>query len=357
MTARLSKAEEAARGHGEQQNPKLSEQDVASTLASWTGIPVDKMLEAEAEKLLKMEGRLAERIVGQDHALSAVSRAVRRGRVGLRDPKRPIGSFLLLGPSGVGKTELAKALAEFLFDDEAALTRLDMSEFMERHMAQRLIGAPPGYADSEQGGFLTEAVRRRPYSVLLFDEVEKAHQDVFNLLLQVLDDGRLTDGRGRLADFSNTVVVMTSNIGSERILDVDPKLFESEDGRQALRDVLFERLGQFFRPEFLNRLDDVCVFRPLSKQDLRRIVDIRLKELERLLTPRKLSLEISEAAKLRLVDLSYEPALGARPLKRTLLRELQDPLAHALLSAKAPHGGTIKVDAQGDTLSLDIVPA
>jgi ATP-dependent Clp protease ATP-binding subunit ClpB len=358
LAKRLAEAEEAARGQGgSAESPKLQEPDVAATLAAWTGIPVDKMLEAEAEKLLKMESRLGERIVGQDHALAAVARAVRRGRVGLRDPKRPIGSFLLLGPSGVGKTELAKALAEFLFDDEASLTRLDMSEFMERHMAQRLIGAPPGYADSEQGGFLTEAVRRRPYSVLLFDEVEKAHQDVFNLLLQVLDDGRLTDGRGRLADFSNTVVVMTSNIGSERILEADPKLFESEDGRQAMRDLLLERLGQFFRPEFLNRLDDTVVFRPLSKQDLRRIVDIRLKELARLLAPRKLTLDVSEAAKLRLVDLSYEPALGARPLKRTLLKELQDPLAHALLSAQLSAGGTVKVDVDGDALKLDTVRA
>jgi len=355
LTSRLAKAEEAARSQGgSSEMPKLFEQDVAATLAAWTGIPVDKMLEAEAEKLLKMEGRLGERIVGQDHALSAVSRAVRRGRVGLRDPKRPIGSFLLLGPSGVGKTELAKALAEFLFDDEAALTRLDMSEFMERHMAQRLIGAPPGYADSDQGGFLTEAVRRRPYSVLLFDEVEKAHQDVFNLLLQVLDDGRLTDGRGRLADFSNTVVVMTSNIGSERILDAEPKLFESEDGRQALRDLMFDRLGEFFRPEFLNRLDDVVVFRPLNKADLRRIVDIRLKELSRLLAPRKLTLEVSEAAKQRLAELSYEPALGARPLKRTILKELQDPLAQALLTAKLPAGGTVKVDVVGDAFKLDV---
>ncbi len=355
LTTRLAAAEEAARSQGgSAASPKLLEQDVAATLAAWTGIPVDKMLEAEAEKLLKMESRLGERIVGQDHALSAVARAVRRGRVGLRDPKRPIGSFLLLGPSGVGKTELAKALAEFLFDDEAALTRLDMSEFMERHMAQRLIGAPPGYADSDQGGFLTEAVRRRPYSVLLFDEVEKAHQDVFNLLLQVLDDGRLTDGRGRLADFSNTVVVMTSNIGSERILDADAKLFESADGLLAMKDLLLDRLGEFFRPEFLNRLDDVVVFRPLTKLDLRRIIDIRLRELGRLLTPRKLVLDVSEAAKLRLVDLSYEPALGARPLKRTLVKELQDPLAHALLSAKLPAGGTVKVDVVNDVITLDI---
>jgi ATP-dependent Clp protease ATP-binding subunit ClpB len=223
-------------------------------------------------------------------------------------------------------------------------------------MAQRLIGAPPGYADSEQGGFLTEAVRRRPYSVLLFDEVEKAHQDVFNLLLQVLDDGRLTDGRGRLADFSNTVVVMTSNIGSERILDADAKLFESEDGRQALRDLLLDRLGEFFRPEFLNRLDDVIVFRPLSKADLRKIVDIRLKELARLLAPRKLVLEVSDSAKQRLVDLGYEPALGARPLKRTLVKELQDPLAQALLSSKLG-AGTVKVELVGDALSLDISDA
>ena len=224
---------------------------------------------------------------------------------------------------------------------------------MERHMAQRLIGAPPGYADSDQGGFLTEAVRRRPYSVLLFDEVEKAHQDVFNLLLQVLDDGRLTDGRGRLADFSNTVVVMTSNIGSERILEADPKLFESEDGRLALRELLLDRLAQFFRPEFLNRLDDTVVFRPLSKADLRRIVDIRLKELGRLLEPRKLSLDVSDAAKQRLVDLSYEPALGARPLKRTLVRELQDPLSHALLSASAPALGSVKVDVVGDSITVE----
>jgi ATP-dependent Clp protease ATP-binding subunit ClpB len=225
---------------------------------------------------------------------------------------------------------------------------------MERHMAQRLIGAPPGYADSDQGGFLTEAVRRRPYSVLLFDEVEKAHQDVFNLLLQVLDDGRLTDGRGRLADFSNTVVVMTSNIGSERILEADAKLFESADGLAAIKDLLLARLGEFFRPEFLNRLDDVVVFRPLTKADLRKIVDIRLKELGRLLASRRLTLDVTDAAKQRLVDLSYEPALGARPLKRTLLRELQDPLAHALLSAKLPAGGIVKVDVNGEAITLDI---
>jgi ATP-dependent Clp protease ATP-binding subunit ClpB len=266
----------------------------------------------------------------------------------LRDPKRPIGSFLFLGTSGVGKTELAKALAEFLFDDEQALTRLDMSEFMERHMAQRLLGAPPGYADSEQGGFLTEAVRKRPYSVLLFDEVEKAHQDVFNLLLQVLDDGRLTDGRGRLADFTNTVVIMTSNIGAERIMDANASVLESEEGRDALKEVLLDRLREFFRPEFLNRVGDIVVFRPLGKSDLRQIVDIQLRGVQRLLARRDLTLEVTDAAKDRLVDLGYEPTLGARPLQRVVLRRLQDPLAEALLSGGYRDGQTIRVDVESD---------
>src|SRR5690606_31788748 len=278
------------------------EGDVADVVATWTGVPVARMMQAETDKLLAMEDTLRTRVIGQDPAVGAVAKAVRRGRVGLRDPKRPIGSFLFLGPTGVGKTELAKALAEFLFDDEIALTRLDMSEFMERHMAQRLIGAPPGYADADKGGFLTEAVRQRPYSVLLFDEVEKAHGDVFNLLLQVLDDGRLTDGRGRTADFSNTVVIMTSNIGSQRILETDPKLFESDEGREALRGVLREELNSFLRPEFLARIDDVIIFRPLSKADLRDIVDIQLRKVEKLVADRELRLELTEPAKMRLVD-------------------------------------------------------
>jgi ATP-dependent Clp protease ATP-binding subunit ClpB len=310
------------------------------------------MLEGEADKLLKMEERLAKRVVGQTEAVRVLSKSVRRGRVGLRDPKRPIGSFLFLGPSGVGKTELAKALAEFLFDDEQALTRLDMSEFMERHMAQRLIGAPPGYADSEQGGFLTEAARKRPYSVLLFDEVEKAHSDVFNLLLQVLDDGRLTDGRGRLADFTNTVVILTSNIGSGRILETDPRMFESEDGREALRDVLMEELRKFFRPEFLNRIDDIVVFKALTKGDLRGIVDIQARGLERLLTERELKLELTDAAKTRLVDLGYEPSFGARPLRRAILREVQNPLAEVLLSGGYPPGTRVRVDVSGETFTF-----
>ncbi len=323
---------------------ELVEADVARAVAVSTGIPVQRLLEGEAERLLHFEERLRERVIGQEPAVVAIARAVRRGRVGLRDPRRPIGSFLFLGPSGVGKTELAKVLAELLFDDERALTRLDMSEFMERHMAQRLIGAPPGYADSEQGGFLTEAVRRRPYSALLFDEVEKAHHDVFNLLLQVLDEGRLTDGRGRLADFSNTVVIMTSNIGSNRVLEAAPGELETETGRDALRDALLGELGRFFRPELLNRIDEIVVFQPLSRQSLTRIVDLRLSEVERLLGSRRLKLEVTPAAKTRLVELDYDPALGARPLRRTVLRHVQDPVAEALLRGHVADGSTLSVD-------------
>jgi ATP-dependent Clp protease ATP-binding subunit ClpB len=326
----------------------ITEEDVAGVLGDWTGIPVSKMLEAESEKLLKMEARLAERVIGQNEAVRAVSRAVRRGRVGLRDPGKPIGSFLFLGPSGVGKTELAKALAEFLFDDDQSLTRLDMSEFMEKHMAARLVGSPPGYVDSEEGGYLTEAVRRRPYSVLLFDEIEKAHADVFNLLLQVLDDGRLTDGRGRTANFSNTVVIMTSNVGSRRLLETDPKLFETPEGLEALRDVMQEELRAFLRPEFLNRIDDVILFRPLSRADLRGIVDIQLRHLEKLVADRELKIELTGAAKDKLVELGYEPAFGARPLKRAILKMLQDPLAEEILRGSYAPGGVVKVDVRGD---------
>jgi ATP-dependent Clp protease ATP-binding subunit ClpB len=330
----------------------VTEEDVAQVLGDWTGIPVQKMLEAESDKLLKMEERLAERVVGQAEAVRAVSRAVRRGRVGLRDPGKPIGSFLFLGPSGVGKTELAKALAEFLFDDEQSLTRLDMSEFMEKHMAARLVGAPPGYVDSEEGGFLTEAVRRRPYSVLLFDEIEKAHVDVFNLLLQVLDDGRLTDGRGRTADFSNTVVIMTSNIGSKRLLETDPRLFDTPDGLEALNDVMREELRAFLRPEFLNRIDDIVLFRPLSKVDLRGIVEIQLRHLEKLVADRELKMRLTDAAKDRLVDLGYEPGFGARPLKRAILKRLQDPLAEEILRGGYAPGSVVAVDVVGDEFTF-----
>jgi ATP-dependent Clp protease ATP-binding subunit ClpB len=353
---RLEVAEQAAEREGAATaTNSVQEGDVATTLHDWTGIPVAKMLEGEADKLLKMEPRLAQRVVGQDEAVRAIAKAVRRGRVGLRDPGKPIGSFLFLGPSGVGKTELAKALAEFLFDDEQALTRLDMSEFMERHMAQRLIGAPPGYADSEQGGFLTEAARRRPYSVLLFDEVEKAHADVFNLLLQVLDDGRLTDGRGRTADFSNTVVIMTSNIGSKRVLETDSKLWSTEDGREAIRDVLLEELRAFFRPEFLNRVDDIVVFKALSKDDLRGIVDIQLRRLERLLSDKEIKIKLTDKAKARLVELGYEPSLGARPLKRAITRELQNPLAEAILAGGYQPGQELQVDVEDDKFTFSKV--
>ncbi len=330
---------------GDESDRTVGPEDVAAVVALWTGVPAAKMMEEEAQKLLQMEDRLRERVVGQDHAVSALSKAVRRGRVGLRDPKRPIGSFLFLGPTGVGKTELAKALAAFLFDDEAALTRLDMSEFMERHMVARLLGAPPGYVDSEAGGFLTEAVRRRPYSVILFDEVEKAHPDVFNILLQVLEDGRLSDSRGRVAHFHDTVIIMTSNVGSELIL-------EHEGSDEKLRERIEDRLHDYFRPEFLNRVDEVLIFDRLDKGDLAAILEIQLRQLQQLLAPREISLTLTDGAKARLIDLGYEPAFGARPLKRVLVRELQDPLAEALLGGQFGEGDTIAVDSDGTSFSF-----
>ena len=330
---------------GDESGELVGPEDVAEVVSLWTGIPAAKMMEEEAEKLLGMESRLRERVVGQDHAVNALSKAVRRGRVGLRDPKRPIGSFLFLGPTGVGKTELAKALAEFLFDDEAALTRLDMSEFMEKHMVARLLGAPPGYVDSEAGGFLTEAVRRRPYSVILFDEIEKAHPDVFNILLQVLEDGRLSDSRGRVAHFRDAVIIMTSNVGSELILDHDG----SDD---ELREQIEKRLHDYFRPEFLNRVDEVLIFDRLDKTELAAILEIQLGRLQTLLEPQGIGLALSTAAKARLIDLGYEPAFGARPLKRVLVRELQDPLAEALLRGEFTSGDTIAVDSNGDSFTF-----
>ncbi len=329
---------------------KVVESDVADVVAAWTGVPVSKMLEGEADKLLKMEERLTERVVGQDAAVRAVSKAVRRGRVGLRDPRRPIGSFLFLGPTGVGKTELAKALAEFLFDDEHSLTRLDMSEFMEKHMVARLLGSPPGYVDSDEGGFLTEAVRRRPYSVVLFDEMEKAHPDVFNIMLQVLDDGRLTDSRGRLAHFSDTVIIMTSNVGSHLILD-------HEGTNEELRERIQGQLHSHFRPEFLNRIDDVVIFDPLSREDLRGIVEIQLRGLAKLLSDKRVTIDVTPLAKDRLVDLGYEPAFGARPLKRVILKHLQDPLAEAILRGGYEAGDVVVVDAPGGELHFERKPA
>jgi ATP-dependent Clp protease ATP-binding subunit ClpC len=327
---------------GDEPGEVVGPEDVAEVVSLSTGIPAAKMMEEEAAKLLDMEARLRARVVGQDHAVNALSKAVRRGRVGLRDPKRPIGSFLFLGPTGVGKTELAKALAEFLFDDEAALTRLDMSEFMEKHMVARLLGSPPGYVDSEAGGFLTEAVRRRPYSVILFDEIEKAHPDVFNILLQVLEDGRLTDSRGRVAHFRDAVIIMTSNVGSELILGQDG----SDD---ELREEIEARLHEYFRPEFLNRVDEILIFDRLGKDELAAILEIQLRQLRALLGPQGIEIVLSDRAKTRLIDLGYEPAFGARPLKRVLVRELQDPLAEALLRGEFEAGETITVDSKGDS--------
>jgi ATP-dependent Clp protease ATP-binding subunit ClpB len=342
LEKQLAEAEEKleADGEGHMVHDTVQPEDLADVIAVWTGVPVAKMLQEETEKLLEMEDKLQERVIGQDAAVTAVSKAVRRGRVGLRDPRRPIGSFLFLGPTGVGKTELAKALAEFLFDDEASLTRLDMSEFMEKHMVARLLGSPPGYVDSDQGGFLTEAVRRRPYSVVLFDEMEKAHPDVFNILLQVLDDGRLTDSRGRLAQFADTVIIMTSNVGGHDILDHTGSYEELEEKMDGA-------LKQAFRPEFLNRIDDTVIFHQLTKENLRGIVDIQLRDLGRLLSHRRVKIDVTESAKTQLVELGYEPAFGARPLKRVILKHLQDPLAEAMLRGGYGAGDVVKVDHDG----------
>lgn len=320
--------------------PVVTEESVAAVVEQWTGVPVSKMLESENERLKLMETRLRDRVVGQDSALKVIAEVVQAGRVGVRDPKKPIGSFFFLGPTGVGKTELAKALAEFLFDDEAALVRLDMSEFMEKHMVARLLGAPPGYVDSEEGGMLTEAVRRRPYSVVLFDEVEKAHPDVFNVLLQVLDDGRLTDSRGRLTNFSNTVVILTSNVGALKILEAAEKATDEEVVKTAVK----EELKKFFRPEFLNRIDNQVIFNRLSKENLRGIVDIQLKALTGLLKENRIGLAVTEVARQQLTELGYEPAFGARPLKRVIIRNLQNPLAKEIVAGVWHQGDTINVD-------------
>jgi ATP-dependent Clp protease ATP-binding subunit ClpB len=318
---------------------------IAYVVSRWTGIPVDKMLEGEREKLLRMEDELAKRVVGQREAVVAVSKAVRRSRAGLQDPNRPIGSFMFLGPTGVGKTELTKALAGFLFDDDQAMVRIDMSEYMEKHSVARLIGAPPGYVGYEEGGALTEAVRRRPYQVILFDEIEKAHPDVFNVLLQVLDDGRLTDGQGRTVDFRNTLIVMTSNVGAEMLV-AQPE-GESVD---KVRDYVLAELRAKFRPEFLNRLDDIVLFQRLQREQMTAIVDIQLDRLERLLADRKIKLELDPQAKAWLAERGYEPAYGARPLKRVIQRYLQDPLAEQLLAGAIKDGETVHVTAGEDGL-------
>ncbi|OQA39238.1 MAG: Chaperone protein ClpB 1 [Chloroflexi bacterium ADurb.Bin325] len=318
---------------------EVGAEEVAEVVASWTHIPVSKLLEGDIQKLLKMDERLHERVVGQDEAVQAVANAVRRARAGLQDPNRPIGSFIFLGPTGVGKTELARALAEFLFDDDAAMIRIDMSEYQERHTVSRLIGAPPGYVGYDEGGQLTEAVRRKPYSVVLFDEIEKAHREVFNTLLQLLDDGRLTDGHGRTVDFKNTVVIMTSNIGSQYIND--PALTDAQRRERALNALRGE-----FPPEFLNRVDDIIVFHSLTKADLARIIEIQLRRLAKILEGQGLELELSPAAAAFLAEKGYDPAYGARPLKRAIQEHVQNPLALALLSGQFKRGDTIVADIE-----------
>jgi ATP-dependent Clp protease ATP-binding subunit ClpB len=345
LTRKLKEAE-AAESH-RMIEEAVTDAHIAGVVSRWTGIPVDKMLQGERAKLLKMEDNIKRRVVGQDEAVIAVSNAIRRARAGLQDPNRPIGSFLFLGPTGVGKTELTKALAEFLFDDESALVRIDMSEYMEKHAVARLIGAPPGYVGYEEGGALTEAVRRRPYQVILFDEVEKAHPDVFNVLLQVLDDGRLTDGQGRTVDFRNTLIILTSNIGGE-ILASLPEGKETA----SVRNEVMELVRVAFRPEFLNRLDEILLFRRLSRQDMAAIVEIQLTQLQKLLSDRKITLKLDESAKRWLADQGYDPVYGARPLKRVIQRELQNPLAGLILEGRIVDGETVKVAAGEGGLAI-----
>jgi ATP-dependent Clp protease ATP-binding subunit ClpB len=330
---------------------EVDEEDIAKIVSKWTGIPISKMLEGEVSKLTQMEARLRERVVGQDEALVVVANAIRRSRAGLSDPKRPIGSFIFLGPTGVGKTETARALAEFLFDDENAMVRIDMSEYMERHAVARLIGAPPGYVGFDEGGQLTEAVRRRPYSVVLFDEIEKAHPDVFNVLLQVLDDGRLTDSKGRTVDFKNTVLIMTSNLGASQLATA---WAEGEEGFDDAKVRVMDELRKHFRPEFLNRVDDIVVFHPLGEKQLTHIVDLRLKDLQKMLVNRHITLELTDAAREAIFKAGYDRAYGARPLKRAIQRMVQDKLAMKILDGSVLHGDHVVVDAGAEGLEFKV---
>ena len=355
LEAQIAAVETAENDEGNAAPGLVSEvvrpEHIAAVVSKWTGIPVDKMMEGEREKLLSMENKLMERVVGQDEALSAVSNAVRRARAGLQDPHRPIGSFLFIGPTGVGKTELTKALAEFMFDDDSAVLRLDMSEFQEKHSVARLIGAPPGYVGYEEGGVLTEAVRRRPYQVVLFDEVEKAHPDLFNTLLQVLDDGRLTDGHGRTVDFRNTIIIMTSNLGAEALASGD-----AGEISEAQREALMMAVRGHFRPEFINRIDEIVFFKRLGRGEIDYIVDIQMDRLSKLLAERKIKVELSEAARTWLAERGYDPVYGARPLKRVIQKELQDPLARLVLEGKVADNSTVEIDVEGDILSINGVP-
>ena len=323
---------------------EVTEEDIAQVVSSWTGIPVSRLQEGEREKLVKLEEHLHQRVVGQDEAIKAVANAVRRARAGLQDPNRPLGSFIFLGPTGVGKTELSRALAEFLFDDENAMIRIDMSEYMEKHTVARLIGAPPGYVGYEEGGQLSEAVRRKPYSVVLFDEIEKAHPDVFNVLLQVLDDGRITDGQGRTVDFKNTVIIMTSNIGSQYITE--------EESSEARRRLVMDALRAHFRPEFLNRVDEIIIFDRLSEEDLKKIVEIQLGRLTKRLAQQKITLKLSDSAKALIAREGYDPVYGARPLQRAIQRDILDPLSIDILEGKVREGQTVHVDAKDGALEF-----
>jgi ATP-dependent Clp protease ATP-binding subunit ClpB len=328
---------------------EVTEDEIAEIVSKWTGVPVTKMLESEQAKLIGMEDQLGRRVVGQDEALVAVANSVRRARAGLQDPERPIGSFLFLGPTGVGKTETARSLAETLFDDEHCMVRVDMSEFMEKHSVSRLIGAPPGYVGYEEGGYLTEAVRRRPYSVVLFDEIEKAHPDVFNIFLQILDDGRLTDGHGRTVDFRNTVLIMTSNVGSQFLAELS-----EEDNRDEIESRVMDALKLQFRPEFLNRIDDIIVYQQLDRSQIGRITELQLQRVQQLAAERRIQLDITPEAIELIADRGYDPQYGARPLKRTIQRMLQDPLAIELLAGRYPEGSKIRVDVgkRGEELSF-----
>ena len=357
LEAQLLAAEKALKEQQAQNrilNEEVSEEDIAQVVASWTGVPVSKMLESDRQKLVHMETRLHQRVVGQHQAVKAVANAVRRARSGLQDPNRPVGSFVFLGPTGVGKTEMARALAEFLFDDEQSMVRIDMTEYMEKHAVARLIGAPPGYVGFEEGGQLTETVRRKPYSVVLFDEIEKAHADVFNILLQVLDDGQLTDGQGRKVDFKNTVIILTSNIGSPLIQDFYTKEKKGEDDQAEMERHIQEEMKRYFRPEFLNRLDDVIIFHSLSEEDLLVIVDIQLQSLSKRLEQQKLTLQLTDPAKRMLGEEGFDPQFGARPLKRAIQEHILDPMAMRLLDGGIQSGANIHIDAQDGQLVWNV---
>jgi ATP-dependent Clp protease ATP-binding subunit ClpB len=350
---KLNAAQEGQSGAARMLKEEVDEEDIAKIVSKWTGIPVSRMLEGEVKKLVHMEDRLRERVIGQDAALSVVANAIRRSRAGLSDPKRPIGSFIFLGPTGVGKTETARALAEFLFDDEQAMVRIDMSEYMEKHAVARLIGAPPGYVGYDEGGQLTEAIHRRPYAVILFDEIEKAHPDVFNVLLQVMDDGRLTDAKGRTVDFKNTVLIMTSNLGAAMLAG---EALKTEHDLEMARESVMRTLREHFRPEFLNRVDDIVIYKTLGNAQLSQILDLRLNEVRKLLEDRAISIELTEPARQLILAAGSDTAYGARPLKRALQRMVQDPLAIKILDGEVLHGAHVKIDVDRKTNQLKFEP-